>query len=144
MPTSSRQNSCSTRYPVVDFVQGEFFFRIFWLIAVFKINIIQFSVLRGLLNRPIFCASKVRFGGHKSWPKQSSYTSCDVENCEDTLVTMVDKGEIKRKGRTYCMAGALYDSYKSNTHIPGISRHCFPKDVDVKSGEDNRLITSCF
>ena len=70
--------------------------------------------------------------------------SCDVENCEDTLVTMVDKGEIKRKGRTYCMAGALYDSYKSNTHIPGISRHCFPKDVDVKSGEDNRLITSCF
>ena len=144
MPTSSRQNSCSTRYPLVDFVQGEFFFRIFWLIAVFKIKIIQFSVLRGLLNRPIFLCIESTIWRPQELAKTIKLHSYDVENCEDTLVTMVDKGEIKRKGRTYCMAGALYDSYKSNTHIPGISRHCFPKDVDVKSGEDNRLITSCF
>ena len=57
----------------------------------------------------------------------------------------MEKGEIKKKGRTYWVAGAPNDvGYKNNTHIPGISRHCFPKDVDVKSGEDNRLITSCF
>ena len=50
--------------------------------------------------------------------------SCDLENCEDTTATMLKKGEIWKKGRTHCMAGALKDvSYKNNTHIPGISIH---------------------
>ena len=43
---------------------------------------------------------------------------------------MVGKGEIEKKGRRYCVAGAPNDvCYKSNTHIPGISIHYFPKDV---------------
>ena len=53
-----------------------------------------------------------------------------VENCEETSQSMVGKGESKRKGRRYCMAGAPNDvCYKSNTHMPGISIHYFPKDV---------------
>ena len=45
---------------------------------------------------------------------------------------MVEKGEIWKKGRTYCEAGAPNDvSYRNNTHIPGISIHYFPKDVAV-------------
>ena len=56
----------------------------------------------------------------------------DVENCEDTSATMLEKGEISKIGRTYCVAGAPYDvSYKNNTHITGISIHYFPKDVAV-------------
>ena len=75
------------------------------------------------------------------WPKSVSVKraaktimlhSCDVENCEDTSATLVEKGEIWMKGRTYCMARAPNDvSYKNNTHIPGIFIHYFPKDVAV-------------
>ena len=44
----------------------------------------------------------------------------------------MERGEIQRKGRTYCVAGAPNDvSYKNNTHIPSISIHHFPKDVAV-------------
>ena len=58
--------------------------------------------------------------------------SCDVENYEDTSATMVEKGEIKKKGRTYCVAGEPNDvSYKNNTHIPGSSIHYFSKNVAV-------------
>ena len=58
--------------------------------------------------------------------------SCDVGNCEDTSATTMERGEIQRKGRTYCVAGAPNDvSYKNNTHIPSISIHYFPKDVAV-------------
>ena len=35
--------------------------------------------------------------------------SCDVENCEDTSATMLEKGETWKKGRTYCVAGAPND-----------------------------------
>ena len=46
--------------------------------------------------------------------------------------TMVEKGEIKKKGRTYCVAGEPNDvSYKNNTHIPGSSIHYFSKNVAV-------------
>ena len=56
----------------------------------------------------------------------------NVENCEDTSASMVERGEIKRKGRTYCVASAPNDvSYKINTHIPDISIHHFPKGVAV-------------
>ena len=56
--------------------------------------------------------------------------SCNVENCEDTSATIVERGEIQRKGRTYFLAGAPNDvSYKNNTHIPSISLRYFPKDV---------------
>ena len=48
--------------------------------------------------------------------------NCDVENCEDTSATIVERGEIQRKGRMYCLTGASNDvSYKNNTHIPSIS-----------------------
>ena len=58
--------------------------------------------------------------------------SCDVGNCEDTSATIMERGEIQRKGRTYCVAGAPNDaSYKNNTHIPSISIHYFLKDVAV-------------
>ena len=58
--------------------------------------------------------------------------SCDVENYEDMSATMVEKGEIKKKGRTYCVAGEPNDiSYKNNTHIPGSSIHYFSKNVAV-------------
>ena len=50
--------------------------------------------------------------------------SCDVENREDTSAIIVKKGEIYKKGRTHCVAGALKDvCYKNNTYIPGISIH---------------------
>ena len=55
--------------------------------------------------------------------------SCDIKNCEETLV---EKGEIKKRGQTYCVAGALNDvSYKNDTHTPNISIQYFPKDVAV-------------
>ena len=42
------------------------------------------------------------------------------------------RGEIQRKGRTYCVAGAPIDvSYENNTHIPSISIHYFLKDEAV-------------
>ena len=45
---------------------------------------------------------------------------------------MVEKGEIKKIRRAYCVAGAQNDiSYKNNTHVPGISIHYFQKDVAV-------------
>ena len=40
-------------------------------------------------------------------------------------VTIVERGEIQRKGRTYFLAGAPNDV----THIPSISLRYFPKDV---------------
>ena len=56
----------------------------------------------------------------------------NVENCEDTSASMVERGEIKRKGRTYCVARAPSDvNFKINTHIPDISIHRFPKGVAV-------------
>ena len=58
--------------------------------------------------------------------------SCDVENCGDTSATIMERGEIQRKRRTYCVAGAPNDiSYTNNTHIPSISVHYFPKDIAV-------------
>ena len=58
--------------------------------------------------------------------------TCDVENCEDMSATIVEKREIKKKGRTCYVAGASNDvSYKNNTHIPGISIHYLPKNVTV-------------
>ena len=45
---------------------------------------------------------------------------------------MVEKGEIKKIRRAYCVAGATNDvSYKNNTHVPGISILYFQKDVAV-------------
>ena len=45
---------------------------------------------------------------------------------------MVKKGEIKKRGRTYCVAGAPTDvRYSNNTRILGISIHYFPKDAAV-------------
>lgn len=56
--------------------------------------------------------------------------SRDVENCEDTPAIMVEKGETKKRRRTYCVAGAPNDvRYKNNTPIPGISMRYFPKYV---------------
>ena len=58
--------------------------------------------------------------------------SCDLENCEDTSATMVQKGEIYKKGRSYSMAGAPNDfGFKNNSYIPGISISSFLKDVGV-------------
>ena len=55
--------------------------------------------------------------------------SCDIKSGEETLV---EKGEIKKRGRTYCAAGALSDvSFKKDALTPGISIHFFPKDVAV-------------
>ena len=83
----------------------------------------------------------VRFGGQKvslkSDPKKRAAKtiilhSCDVENCEDTSATIMERGEIQRKRRTYCVAGAPNDiSYTKNTHIPSIPVHYFPKDIAV-------------
>ena len=54
----------------------------------------------------------------------------DVENCEDTLAIMLEKGETKERGRTYCLAGAPNDvRYKNNTLAPGISMRYLPKYV---------------
>ena len=45
---------------------------------------------------------------------------------------MVKKGEIKKRGRTYCVAGAPNDvMHNYNTHTPGISIHYFQRDVAV-------------
>ena len=50
----------------------------------------------------------------------------DVENCEDTSVTMAEKENISKTGRTYCVAGAPNDfSSKNKRHIPDISMHSF-------------------
>ena len=58
--------------------------------------------------------------------------SYDVEKCEDTSATMVEKGEIYKKGRIYCVAGAPnIVSYKYNTRRPGISIHYIAKAVAV-------------
>ena len=58
--------------------------------------------------------------------------SYDIEKCEVMLATMVEKGEIYKKGQTYCLAGAPNDvSYKSNKYRLGISIHYFPKNVAV-------------
>ena len=58
--------------------------------------------------------------------------SCDVQNCEDTPLTMVEKGEIQKKERKYYEAGTPNDvSYKGNAHITGIAIHYFPKDLAV-------------
>ena len=44
----------------------------------------------------------------------------------------MERGEIQRKRRTYCVAGAPNDiSYTNNIHIPSISVHYFPKDIAV-------------
>ena len=58
------------------------------------------------------------------------FNSRDVENCEDTPAIMAEKGETKKRGRTYCVAGAPYDvRYKNNTLTPGISMRYLPKNV---------------
>ena len=45
---------------------------------------------------------------------------------------LVERGETKKRGRTYYVAGALNDvSYGNDTHTSGISTHHFPKDVAV-------------
>ena len=45
----------------------------------------------------IFCALKVRFGNEKvaiqCAANRIMLHSCDVENCEDTSATMLEKGE---------------------------------------------------
>ena len=44
--------------------------------------------------------------------------SCDIENCEHMLATMVEKGKIQKKGQMYCMTRVPNDvSYKNNTFI---------------------------
>ena len=66
----------------------------------------------------------------KRAPKTIMLHSRDVENCENTAATLVGKGGIEKKGRTYCVTGEPNDvSYKNNTDIPDISVHYFPKDV---------------
>ena len=56
--------------------------------------------------------------------------SCDVENCEDTSATMVEKGETLKKGRTYCVAGAPDDvSYKNDTILSNKSSCMAKMDV---------------
>ena len=58
--------------------------------------------------------------------------SCDIENCEHTSATMMEKGEIYKKGRTYYVAGAPNDvCFKNSTHTLGVSIHSCPKDVAV-------------
>ena len=58
--------------------------------------------------------------------------SRDCEYCEDTLANRVEKGVTKKRGRTYCVAGAPNDvRYKNNTLIPGISMRYLPKYVAV-------------
>ena len=82
----------------------------------------------------IFCALKIRFGGKKSVPiKRATKTillhSCDIEKCEETLV---ERGEIKKRGQKYCVAGEPNDiKYENDRHTTGISIHYFPKDVAV-------------
>ena len=71
----------------------------------------------------------------------------NVENCEDTSASMVARGEIKRKGRTYCVARAPNDvSYKINTHIPDItplSKGCSRMTtMDAKSSKSRRFYYS--
>ena len=57
-------------------------------------------------------------------------SSRDVENCEDTPAIMEEKGETKKRGRTYCVAGVPNDvRYKNNTLTPGISMRYLPKYV---------------
>ena len=57
-------------------------------------------------------------------------SSHDVENCEDTPAIMEEKGETKKRGRTYCVAGVPDDvRYKNNTLTPGISMRYLPKYV---------------
>ena len=64
--------------------------------------------------------------------KKITLHCCDIETSEDALATIEDRGEIQRKGRMYCVAGAPNDvSNKNNTHIPSIRTHSFPKDVAV-------------
>ena len=42
---------------------------------------------------------------------------------------MASQGKDKKKGGTYCVAGAPNDvSCKNNTHTPGVSMHNFPRD----------------
>ena len=68
--------------------------------------------------------------------------NCDIENCEHTSATMVEKGEIYKKGRTYYVAGAPNDvSFKNSTHTLGVSIHSFPKDVAVAKMDSFRLST---
>ena len=62
-------------------------------------------------------------------PKRPCYIA--VPTCLSTS-TMVEKGEISKKRRTYCVAGAPNDvSYKNNIRITGIPIYHFPKGVAV-------------
>ena len=70
-------------------------------------------------------------------------SSRDVENCEDTPAIMEEKGETKKRGRTYRVAGVPNDvRYKNNTLTPGISMRYLPKYVPVEGFEHIPLVKS--
>ena len=70
-------------------------------------------------------------------------SSRDVENCEDTPAIMEEKGETKKRGRTYCVAGAPNDvMYNNNTLTPGISMRYLPKYVPALKASNTPLVKS--
>ena len=112
-----------------------FFFFIFWLIAVLKIRINRPQRLASFLVH-FFVHCKYDLAAkkcsHKRAAKMIILHSCGVGNCEDASATIMKRGKIQSKGRTYCVSRAPNDvSYKNNTHIPSISINYFPKDVAV-------------
>ena len=75
-----------------------FFFAIFWFIAVFKIRNNRANRLASS-PWPFFSALRVRLGGPLSkGPKRPCYIDMTLKTstCEDTSVTMVEKGESRR------------------------------------------------
>ena len=114
----------------------EFFFAFSGWQLYSKLEIIDLSAQRVLPNHFFLRIESTIWRPKSVLIKRAAKTiilqSCDVENCEYTSSILVEKGEILKKGRTYCVVGAPNDvSYKNNTHIPGISIHYFLKDVAV-------------
>ena len=82
------------------------------------------------MHRKYDLAAKKR--PHKRAAKTTMLHSCADVSSQFSTSTMVEKGEIKKKRRTYCVAGAPNDgSYKNNIRITGIPIYHFPKGVAV-------------
>ena len=88
---------CKWRFHIQSASDAKFFFGIFWLKPYLKLEISDLSAWRVLLDN--FLCIESTIWGPKGVPIQRAAKtimlhSCDVENCEDTSATMVEKGEI--------------------------------------------------
>ena len=98
---------------IVKQILKQFFFAFSGSYLYWGLEIIDLSAQRVLLDH-LFVHLKYHLGAEKCPYQRAAklrimVPSCNVENCKDTLAIMVGKGEIQKKGRTYCVAGAPND-----------------------------------